>query len=117
MGINRKQILDELLEIIWIISDKSYQQRIWIMGLGPECDSYDETINEFYSVCDAIIEEWGKFGISQEQLNVLVQFKSALSAFSRKYDLPQEFINSFEWAKIMEMATEALDAFYYPKKK
>jgi hypothetical protein len=115
MSVNKKQILDTLLEIIWTISDKDYQRRIWIVGVGPECDSFDEAINEFSSIGNAIIEEYKDFEIAKEQLNILIKFRDIVSAFPRKYDLPQEFINTLEWKKIMEMAREVLKAFNYKR--
>lgn len=101
--------------MIWTISDKSYQRRIWIMGLGPECDSYDEVSNDFSLTGDAIIEECNEFEITPVQLNTLMRFRDIFSTFPRKYDLPEEFIDSPEWESVVMMAKEVLKAFDYTR--
>ena len=37
---DKKGVLNRFLETISIISDKNFQKRIWIKGLGPECSDF-----------------------------------------------------------------------------
>ena len=115
MGIDRKQILISFLDVINDVSNKEYQKRVWIEGNGPECDDFDETTCYFFDMGDPILDDYKNFGITDEQYNILVKFRDEFEKFSRTHDLPQEFINSPEWEKIMKMAKEVLDAFNYNK--
>lgn len=117
MTIDRKQILDNFLETIWTISNKDYQRRVWIKGIGPECNSYDDAFNEFSSTGDAIIEEYKDFGITEEQLSALVQFRNVVSDFPDTYVLPQDFIDSPEWEKVTEAAKKILRLFNYNREE
>lgn len=115
MEINRKQIMETFLSILDNISDKEYQERVWIRGEGPECDDFTETVCHFGQEGDAIIEECNEFGITPVQLNILMRFRDVFSTFPRKYDLPEEFINSSEWESVVMMAKEVLKAFNYTR--
>jgi len=116
MGINRNQILISFLETIEGISNKEYQKKVWIRGEGPECDDFDETCCNFFGDGDPIIENYKDFGITDSQHRLLVQFRDKFRAFSDENNWPQEFIDTPEWEKIMEMAKEVLKAFNYRKK-
>jgi adenosine deaminase len=45
---DRKNIIRQLLNRVYGVSSQEYQERVWLKGLGPECDSYDETICNFF---------------------------------------------------------------------
>jgi len=117
MGINRKQILETLIRITDHIADKKYQKRVWIRGEGPECDDFDETVNYFFGEIDSILNEYKEFGITENQFQVLKNFRDKFEAFSDKNNWPSEFIDTPEWNEITEMAKEVLKAFNYDKSR
>ena len=65
MEINRKQILLSLLETIEGISDKNYQNRVWIKGIGPEVDDFEETVNYFFDIGNPLLENYQEFGLTK----------------------------------------------------
>jgi hypothetical protein len=113
-NVNRKQIIEAFIEMIEHLSDKNYQRRAWING---EAADFDEAVCLFFGESDPILEKYKDFGITDTQYRLLKQLRDKFRFFSDNNDFPEEFIDTPEWAKIMEMATEVLDAFNYPKKK
>lgn len=120
MDINRKQILNSVLETIEGISNKDYQKKIWIRGEGPEVDDFDETVCNFFQDGNGVIQNYQDFGITKNQHQKLVKFRDKFNEFCRgpalSYYLPEKFIDTPEWEKIMRMAKEVLKAFNYRKK-
>ncbi|MGB7127742.1 MAG: hypothetical protein WBD50_01460 [Candidatus Rhabdochlamydia sp.] len=119
MDTDRKQILTSCLKIIKGISDKEYQERVWIRGEGPEVDDFDETVCNFFQDGNGIIQNYKDFGITDKQYHLLVKFRDEFNDFCRgpalEYYLPQLFIDTPEWEKITEMAKEVLKAFKFYK--
>lgn len=115
MEIDRKQIVYSVLNTIHGISDKEYQKRVWIRGEGPEVDDFDETCCNFFGDGDPLIKIYRDFEITENQYQVLKKFRDCFRAFSDANYFPEEFIDTPEWAKIMNMATEVLKAFNYEK--
>jgi len=116
---DRKDILQSFLETIEGISDKEYQIRVWILGEGPECDDFTETTCHFFEEGDSILREYKDFGINNMQYDLLIKLRDQFEKFvkgPRPGYLPQEFINTPEWEKIMIIAKEVLKAFNYPRK-
>ena len=112
----KKQILLSFLETIEGISDKKYQERVWILGEGPECDDFTETICHFFEEGDGILEKYKDFGINNKQYELLIKFRRQFHKFvkgPRPGYLPQEFIGTPEWEQITAMAKEVLKAFNY----
>ena len=109
----KRDILDLVLSLIAAISDIEYQKRVWIRGEGPECDDFDETCCHFFDDGDPVIKHYKDYGITENQHHLLVKFRDEFRAFSRKHDLPEEFIHTPEWKKIMNRATEVLKVFSY----
>lgn len=108
MDINRKQIIETFVRIMKYISDKEYQKRVWIRGEGPEVDDFDETVCHFSQEGDGIIDKYKDFGLTENQCQALKKFRGQFKAFYDEHDLPEEFINTPEWERIMEMAKEVL---------
>lgn len=112
----KKQILDEFLKKVVRIADQNYQERVWVLAEGPECDDFDETACQFFDVGSPILENYKDFGISAAQYELLIKFRDIFTAFSRSEspnDLPGKFIHSPEWMRIVRMAREVLKAFNY----
>ena len=89
---------------------------MWIQGIGPECDSFDETVCHFFDDGDPILKNYKDYGITDIQYQSLQTFRDAFETFADKHHWPPEFIDTSEWEKIMEMAKEVLLAFNFSKK-
>jgi hypothetical protein len=113
MDIDKKQIMVSLIRMIDHISDKEYLRRAWIKG---EAADFDETVCLFFETCDPILAKYKDFGISEYQNQILKNFRDAFEIFSDNNGWPEEFIDTPQWEKIMEMAKEVLKAFNYNKK-
>ena len=111
----KKSILKGFISIFDRIANKEYQKRIWIRGEGPECDDFDDTVCDFFGECDSILENYKSYKITESQYLLLKKFRDEFQIFSDENDLPQEFIDTSEWAKVIEMAKEILKAFGYKK--
>ncbi|MES2344874.1 MAG: hypothetical protein V4494_02925 [Chlamydiota bacterium] len=113
---DREYILDEFLKNILHISDKKYQERIWIRGEGPECDDFTETVCHFFDDGNPILAKYKDYKISEDQYQLLKKFHDEFEAFAdsdeREY-LEKDFIDTSEWTRITEMAKEVLEAFNY----
>jgi len=116
MEIDRSQILISVLETIKGISDKEYQKKVWIKGEGIEVDDFDETCCNFFGDGNPLIEHYKDFGITESQHLLLKKFRDEFRVFSDDNNWPPEFIDTPEWAQIMERAKEVLKAFNYQKK-
>lgn len=112
---NKKQILEGFIDIFTRISSKGYQKRVWVKGEGPEADSFDDTVCDFFIECDSILENYKDFGILENQYQLLKKFRDKFRIFSDEHDLPEEFIDVPEWTTICVMALEILKAFNYKK--
>ena len=109
------QILQSFIGIFFRICNKKYQKRVWIKGEGPEVDGFDDTVNEFFGECDSILKDYKDFKITDQQHVLLVKFRDEFKKFSRRHDLPIDFLDVAEWTKITEMAKEVLQAFNYKR--
>jgi len=115
MEINRKQVIIVFLQNLYRISNKEYQKRVWIEGAGPECHDFDEAVNDFFGDGEPILENYQDCGLSQSQYRLLKKLYDEFRIFADKNDFPEEFIDTPEWASIMNLAKEVLKAFNYKK--
>src|SRR5574342_110764 len=113
---DKKQIMETFIRNMDHISDKEYQKRVWIRGEGPEVDDFDETVCHFSQEGDGIIEKYKDFGLTEHQCQMLKKFRDQFKAFYDENDFPEEFIDTPEWAKIMDLAKDVLKAFNFSKK-
>ena len=111
--IKNNKILNSFLETISGISDREYQERVWVRGEGPECDDYTETICHFFDDGDPIISKYKVYGITNEQLTLLVKLRGAIEDFNSnvRFGLGPDFFYSAEWTHITQMAKEVLRTF------
>lgn len=116
---DKKQILSGFLETVKGIYNKEYQKRIWIRGEGPEVDDFTETTCHFFEEGNSLLEEYRDFGLSNQQYKLLIKFRDEFDKFAKGPRpggyLPQEFINTPEWARMISMAKEVLRVFNYSK--
>ena len=110
---SKKHVLNEFLQTIRGISDRAYQERVWILGEGPECDDFTETVCFFFEIGDFISEDYKAYGITEEQNILLKQFRDDFERFSDKNSWAPDFVDTPEWAEIMKKAKNVLDAFNF----
>lgn len=108
---DKKNILDTYKTIVARIADISYQTRVWIKGEGPECDDFDETVCQFFDISNPILDDYKNFNIPETQYSLLKSFSEEFKKFSEDNYLPQEFIESHEWKKIVQSAKEVIRSF------
>ncbi len=111
-NIDRKQIMETFIRMIDHISNKEYQKRAWIKG--EEAD-FDEAVCLFFGEGDPILENYKDFGITEGQYVLLKKLRDKFRIFVDKNDFPEEFIDTPEWAQIMNLAKEVLKMFNYQK--
>lgn len=110
---DRSCIVDGLIKRISNAADREYQNRVWIKGAGPECDDYDDFINEFLHISEVVLDDYKNFYINENQCELLANFRRAVDDFSFSEDdiWPQRFLRSLGWKRIMELAKEVLKGF------
>lgn len=113
----KKDILNCVMDRVAVIANKEYQKRIWIRGEGPEVDDFDETCCIFFGDGDPLLEKYKDFEITDIQYHLLKKFRDKFRIFADENDFPEEFMDTPEWARMMEMAKEVLKAFNYQKPK
>ncbi len=107
---DRNAIIDGYVNVVTRISDIEYQKRVWIKGEGPECDDFDETVCQFFDISDPLLSNFKNFNFSQQQLTLLKEFSNDFRKFSEKNYLPEEFIDSPDWKKIIQSAQKVLQS-------
>ena len=113
MALDRNYILQQFLRLISHISDKEFQMRVWIKGIGPECIDFDETCDYFFVEGVDVIKNYKDYGITEHQHEILEEFKILFRKFSNDNDFPELFINSPEWQQVVDKAKKVLEAFNY----
>jgi hypothetical protein len=112
---DKNYTLNEFLRHLSHIQDTEYQKRIWIRNEGPECQGFDDAVCDFFDIGDPILDDYQNYGITDKQYKVLKKLHDEFRKFSDDNDFPEEFIDTPEWAKIMELAKDVLRAFNYSK--
>lgn len=112
---DKKYILNEFLDNIYGISNKEYQERVWIRAEGPECYSYESAVNDFFDNGDEFIMKYYKnFHITEKQYQSFIKLRDEFDNFHISHSsYPPDFINTAEWEKIMNLAKNVLDEFEY----
>ena len=113
---DKKYTLSEFLRLLLHIQDKEYQRRIWIRNEGPECQAFDDAVCDFFDIGDPILDNHNSFGITETQHKLLTKFREEFKVFSDNNDFPENFIDTPEWERIMDLAKVVLKAFHYQKK-
>jgi len=109
----KRDIVEGFVDLFASLADKGYQERVWIKGQGPEVESYDEVVDDYFLRCE-ILENYKEFGISDSQYQLLKKFTNLFRRFADENYWPPEFIDSQEWKVIMDLAKEVLKAFNHP---
>lgn len=115
---NRQQILRTFLETIFEISNKEFQEKIWIKGLGPECSSFEEAICHFFDEGEPIMKKYKTYNIGNDQYQKIIILNDKLRKFLDKTPMlvhEENIIFDPEWIEIREKAIDVLKAFNYKK--
>ena len=118
-GINRKQILEEFLKNVAHISDRNYQERVWIRVEGPECNDIDDAVGDFFDDGEFIFETYKEFCITEIQYEKLMILKEKLRFFTDTYGVyypyksTPKLIQMPEWEEIRGLAKNMLEAFNF----
>ncbi len=110
----KKQILNSILDLVLDFSNKQYQKNAWIKGEMPGY-AFDDSVCDFFGSCNPVLENHKDFGISNEQFSLLKKFRDEFKAFTDDNSWPPFFIDTPEWAKIIENSKEVLAIFNYKK--
>ena len=114
MALDRDYILKDFLRLISDISDKEFQMRVWIKGIGPECIDFDETCSYFFHEGVDVIKNYKDYGITEHQEKLLTSLEKIFDAFLEDHlEEPIEFINTQEWQHVVDEAKKVLKAFNY----
>jgi hypothetical protein len=110
-------LLRYLLSLIYGVSSKEYQIRVWINGIGPECQDYDETVCSFFDLAEYVVKNYKDFGLTEYERDILKEFWDEWRKFedddfffSAEFD---EFMDTPEWKNIVKKAQEVIKAFKY----
>ncbi len=112
---DKKQTVDCFIENIARMSDKEYQERVWVRAEGPECDNIDENICHFFDE-DYVLKKYKDFGITEIQYKSLMKLREKLDNFIDEHgvqDLAEKLINLPEWEEIRETSKNILKLFNY----
>ena len=72
-------------------------------------------MNDFFGDGDPVLKNYQDYGLSRVQYLLLKKFRDEFKAFSDENDFPEEFIDTSEWAKIMDLAKGVLKEFNFKK--
>ena len=97
-----------LRDAIKPIADRQYQIRVWVKGEGSECDSFDETINDFYYYVEIINENYKKWGLKKKEFQLMHQLEEKIDSFCNEIPITNqgsEIIKDPRWVLITECAS------------
>jgi hypothetical protein len=99
-----------LIEKVWCISNKDYQEAIWLRNEDPHTvDSYDDTIMYFGEDSKAVLEarSEGSITMSELQYTMLKQLFNMVEKYDASLSRPDtdaEIIEDPKWHEIREYA-------------
>lgn len=106
--------LSGLLSTIREIGDKSFQERIWLEGSGPEVSSYEEVMCRLfddYALSSVIDAEWRALGLTERQREGLILLRDALDVFGSEVSgtpEPSRILNDPRWVSVRDLARKTL---------
>ncbi len=115
---DKKQTVDSFIENIACMSDKEYQERVWVRSEGPECDDIDDTICDFFDE-DYVLKKYKDFGITERQYELLMKLHDKLRSFTDTYGVysseksTEKLIELPKWQEIRDISKNVLQAFNF----
>ena len=108
MDKRQKNIKKLLIDIIKTISDTKFQERIWVRGEGPEVNSFDEEINNFFDTLEAIdFSKKEEYGLSEKQVNSICMLRDSLDSYCDTLPLigdDRKILKDPKWREITSLA-------------
>jgi len=105
-------------DAIQAIADRNYQERVWVKGLGEECDSFDETINEFCFYMERINADYIKCGLNKEEYLLLKHLESSVDEYCNtlpEIGIDEEIIKDPKWHAVSKLAKDVVKEFSLKK--
>jgi len=68
------------------------KKRVWIQGEGPGVNDFDETVCLFFDDVEGILKNPRKYGLTENQREILKRFRDEFEEFADNNDFPEEFI-------------------------
>lgn len=107
----------DVLDNIQCLASKSFQERVWLNGVGPEITEFNESVLMYYSsIPKDEAEALGrlKTGFNEEEISVIIKFHRALNDFIEKngWDIPiEEMMKNKDWLNVREEAKKVCKYF------
>ena len=111
MESRKKHKVLAVLELVQRVSDTNYQIRVWIKGMGPECNDFDETVNFFFDLEVGLVEKYEEYEMTDQQRDIFKKFRDLFDEFSEDHDFGPHF-DVIKWDVIVGLATDVLKAFH-----
>lgn len=107
---NKQEWLQGIYKIVTEISDRTFQERIWIKGEGPQVSSWTEVICRLFDDYDfdSFLDEYAtQIGISSTLHKHLYQLRDKLNTYQQK-ETDAEIVVDPEWQQISQFAQDIL---------
>ena len=107
----------DALDNIQCLASKSFQERVWLNGIGPEVDCFDEAVLKYYSSMpkdEAETLERLKTSFNEDEINVLIKFHCLLNNFIDTVGWKlshKDLMENQEWITVREEAKKVCDYF------
>lgn len=110
-------VLCELISGLRTFADRSYQERVWVRGEGPQVDAYTESLVDILE--DRRLFEFAGplgryYGLSDDAIDAIRLFGSELDAFDKQLTIAEKkednlIISRPEWDRIRSLAAVACE--------
>lgn len=102
-------VLNFLRDVVETLADVDYQKRVWVKGEGPECDSFDETINDFFYYYESIVKRKEIREIKENEIQLIKKLKNEIDTFDT--DIPWDgtdegVLSNPGWPRVVNAAEE-----------
>lgn len=108
---------EETLHNIKLLASKSFQERVWLNGIGPEVSDFNEAVLRYYfniPKIEAKALERLKTAFNEEEIDVLMKFHCILNNFINTvgWELShKELLENQEWINVREEAKKVCNYF------
>lgn len=104
-------IRELLTRLVLELSDKAFQERVWLRGEGPEVGSVGEFFCNFFDDLNIndIIENYKSYEISDSQIEKVIKLKDMLENYSNSIPSTpndKEVLKDPKWKIIRDFAKE-----------
>ena len=107
--------LRQFISIVKGMSDLEYQKKVWKRGEGYQADSFDDTVENFFSFFEAIFQKKSNFInkiISTSQITLIKRLHAEFEKYSEKN--PEEInriLTDPNWQKIIKLSQQLYKNF------